>query len=76
MARKEGMPAFETRLTPYDLYNADEVFLSGSSSGALPVVEIGSRKIGDGKPGPLTLKLNKLYWDSFENRQFGTPVYS
>jgi branched-chain amino acid aminotransferase len=75
IARREGIPASETRLTPYDLYNADEVFLSGSSSGALPVAEIGGRKIGDGTPGPMTLKLNKIYWDSFENPEFGTPVY-
>lgn len=75
IAQREGIPASEVRLTPYDLYNADEVFLSGSSSGALAVTEIGGRKIGNGRPGPITQRLNKLYWEAFKNREFATPVY-
>ena len=43
------------------LYGADEVFITQSTSGILPVVEIDGKKIGNGKPGPLTKKLMKQF---------------
>ena len=48
------------------LLRADEVFITQTSSGIIPVVEIDGHKIGDGKPGPVTRKLmqyfKKLVW--------------
>ncbi len=44
----------ETNLTRYDLWNADECFLTGTAAEVIPVVEIDSREIGEGKPGPVT----------------------
>jgi len=76
IAQRVGIPASERRLTPYDLYNADEVFLSTSVNGIIPVVEISGRKIGDGKPGTLTQRLSKLYWQMLENKEYGTPIYT
>jgi branched-chain amino acid aminotransferase len=76
MAARNGIPVEEARLTTYDLYNADEVFFSGSSSGALAIVEIGGRAINAGKPGPITLMLNRLYWEAFEGSEFVTPIYT
>ena len=47
--------AFQERiLTRHDLFNADEVFLTGTAAEVIPVVKIDGRKIGDGKPGPVT----------------------
>ncbi len=47
--------AFEERiLTRHDLFNADEVFLTGTAAEVIPVVKIDGRQIGNGKPGPLT----------------------
>jgi branched-chain amino acid aminotransferase len=43
------------------LMNADEVFITQTTSGILPVSEINGQKIGDGKPGPETKKLMKKY---------------
>ena len=43
--------------TPFDLYTADEVFLTGTAAEVIPVVRIDTRTIGSGKPGPLTQKL-------------------
>jgi len=41
----------------------------------IPVVEIGGRQIGDGKPGSLTKRLQKLYFEMRETGEYGTPVY-
>jgi branched-chain amino acid aminotransferase len=43
------------------VYTADEVFLTGSAAEVIPVVKIDSRKIGDGKPGPITRELTKRF---------------
>ena len=55
---------FEERvLTRHDLFNADEVFLTGTAAEVIPVVKIDGRKIGTGKPGPLTEKLRTAFHD-------------
>jgi len=47
----------EKLITRYDLFNADEVFLTGTAAEIIPVVKIDSRTIGTGKPGKITLSL-------------------
>ena len=56
-----GVPTSEPNLTRYDLYNADECFLTGTGAEIVPVVKIDERKIGNGKPGKITKKLVKAY---------------
>ena len=52
--------AFEERvLTRHDLFNASEVFLTGTAAEVIPVVKIDGRVIGKGKPGPLTDALRR-----------------
>lgn len=51
------LAAEERVLTRHDLFNADEVFLTGTAAEVIPVVKIDGRKIGTGKPGPITGKL-------------------
>jgi branched-chain amino acid aminotransferase len=48
---------YETTLTRYDLYNADECFMTGTGAEIIPVIKIDGRVIGDGKPGAITRKL-------------------
>lgn len=48
-------------LTPYDLYTADEVFLTSTVVGVMPVVELDGRTIGTGKGGPVARRLHALY---------------
>ncbi len=45
----------------FDVYGADEVFVTGTFGGLTPVVKIDGRKIGEGRPGRLTQKLSQLY---------------
>lgn len=56
-----GVLTSEPNLTRYDLYNADECFLTGTGAEIVPVVKIDERKIGNGKPGKITKKLVKAY---------------
>ncbi|MEI6356471.1 MAG: branched-chain-amino-acid transaminase [Verrucomicrobiota bacterium] len=56
-ARELGIPAAEPQLTRYDVYIADEMFLTGTAAEMVPVVKVDGRVIGDGKPGPVTAKL-------------------
>lgn len=61
LAVAEGIPVGEPNLTRYDLFNADECFLTGSGAEIVPVTKLDGRVIGSGKPGPLTLKLRERY---------------
>jgi branched-chain amino acid aminotransferase len=61
LGAKAGMNVAEPNLTRYDLFNADECFLTGTGAEVIPVVKIDGRVIGSGKPGPVTLKLVGQY---------------
>jgi branched-chain amino acid aminotransferase len=62
----------EKRITTYDIYTADECFLTGTAAEIVPIIAVDSRQISDGKPGKITLKLIK----EFKNltRLTGTPI--
>jgi branched-chain amino acid aminotransferase len=61
LAAERGLKVAETNLTRYDLFNADECFLTGTGAEIIPVVKIDGRVIGTGKPGPHTKDLEKDY---------------
>ncbi|MFM7100292.1 MAG: aminotransferase class IV, partial [Verrucomicrobiota bacterium] len=56
-ARELGIPVAEPNLTRYDVYNADEMFLTGTAAEMIPVVKVDGRVIGSGSPGPVTGRL-------------------
>jgi branched-chain amino acid aminotransferase len=61
LAQASGMKVSEPNLTRYDLFNADECFLTGTGAEIMPVVKIDGRVIGSGKPGKLTRGLVEKY---------------
>ncbi|KPK65263.1 MAG: branched-chain amino acid aminotransferase [Planctomycetes bacterium SM23_32] len=61
LAGQAGMEALERDMTRFDLYVADECFLTGTAAEIIPVVRIDSRQVGDGRPGPVTLKLLEMF---------------
>ena len=61
LAQEAGLKVSEPNLTRYDLFNADECFLTGTGAELIPVVKIDGRVIGSGKPGALTRKLVEDY---------------
>lgn len=73
LAAEMGLEVRETILTRYDIYVADECFLTGTAAEVIPVVEVDGRKIADGKPGSYSRKLkNAFHQFAMEN---GTPIY-
>jgi branched-chain amino acid aminotransferase len=61
LARDEGWTVTEPNLTRYDVFNADECFLTGTGAELIPVVKIDGRLIGSGGPGPITRRLEQKY---------------
>ena len=57
LARKLGYDVKEKNITPFELFNADEVFFTGTAAEIVPVREINKRQINDGTPGPVTRRL-------------------
>src|ERR1051326_5352943 len=61
LAEEAGLKVSEPNLTRYDLFNADECFLSGTGAEIVPVVKIDGRVIGSGRPGRVTRRLVKEF---------------
>ena len=61
IAKELNIPTKETHLTCYDIYIADECFLTGTAAEVIPAVQLDQRVIGDGRPGPITKCLMKAF---------------
>ena len=61
--RELGLDVVERSIDRSELYLADEVFLTGTAAHLTPVVQLDNRDIADGKIGPISAKLQKLYFD-------------
>ena len=66
------MKVSEDLFTPYNIYTADEVFLTGTAAEVIPVTKVDDRIIGTGKPGPITKKLITAFRKLTKSR--GTPI--
>jgi len=63
LAQRENIPVVERNLTRFDLYVADEFFLTGTAAEVIGIVEIDGRIIGDGKPGAITQRLRTKFFE-------------
>ena len=61
LARDMGIPVEETLFTQFDVYTADECFLTGTAAEVIPVVKVDGRAIGTGLPGEITNRLIEAY---------------
>ena len=61
LAREAGIPVEETMMTQYDLYTADECFLTGTGAEVIPAVSCDGRPTGSGKPGAISWKIIDLF---------------
>ena len=81
LVREEmGLEVIERSVDHSELYVADEVFLAGTGAQIAPVIEIDRRRVGDGEPGPLTLRVQETYRKVVTGRDpkyaaWLTPVY-
>lgn len=74
LAAQAGMTVAEPNLTRYDVFNADECFLTGTGAEVVPVVKVDGRRIGNGKPGTVTQELVRAY-HALTNST-GEPIYA
>jgi branched-chain amino acid aminotransferase len=68
IARDSGVPVDIRPITLIDLELAEEVFFSGTAVEITPIKEVDGRTVGDGKPGPITRKLQQIFFDAVHGR--------
>ncbi|MBT6276527.1 MAG: branched-chain amino acid transferase [Chromatiales bacterium] len=56
------------------LRDADEIFITSTAGGVMPVRSIDGKPVGDGSPGPLTRRMSDLYWQLHDDPRYSTPV--
>jgi branched-chain amino acid aminotransferase len=79
LAKELGYHIVEKRITRDEVYIADEAFFTGTAAEVTPIRELDDRPIGCGKPGPVTEKLQSLYFDQVKGKsdhhsEWLTPV--
>ncbi|WP_288075507.1 aminotransferase class IV, partial [Marinobacter sp.] len=72
-AKELNIPVKERRITRDEVYIADEAFFTGTAAEVLPIRELDGRLIGAGKRGPLTEKLQGMYFDAVKGK---SPAHS
>lgn len=75
LARRLGYEAVERTITPTDLFTADEAFFTGTAAEIIPIVEVNKRKIGEGKPGPITQILIREFEKLVKDPKEGILIY-
>ena len=68
-ARELEIEVIERRITRDEIYIADEAFFTGTAAEVLPIRELDGRSIGNGRRGPITEKLQSLYFDQVRGRR-------
>jgi branched-chain amino acid aminotransferase len=74
LAPQLGYPVQEGVYELYHAHSADEIFLTSTAGGLLPVVELDGRRIGDGTPGPVFKALLEGYRAALSSDRWGTPL--
>jgi branched-chain amino acid aminotransferase len=74
IAAELGIPSRVGAVPLSTLYEADEIFLTSTAGGVMPVAELDGRPVGDGAPGELTRRIRGTYWDWHEDPRFTRSV--
>ena len=74
IAAELGLKVTETDVTRHDVFIADECLLTGTAAEIIPVIEVDGRRIGSGKPGPISARMIARFRQL--TRETGTPIYS
>jgi branched-chain amino acid aminotransferase len=73
IAAEFGISVQEPEMTRYDIYTADECFLTGTAAEIIPVISLDRRIIGSGRPGPETARFIARFRELTQSS--GTPIY-
>lgn len=74
LAAEQGIACDVHAFDALTLRESDEVFLTSTAGGVMPVADIDGRTIGDGSPGPVTMNLRERYWAAHDRAAWTTPV--
>lgn len=75
LVREERIVPLEVGELPVaELARADEIFLSSTAGGVMPVTTLDGSQVGDGRPGALTRRLHARYWSARREPRWATPV--
>ena len=74
-ARELDIKVIERRITRDEIYIADEAFFTGTAAEVLPIRELDGRSIGNSRRGPITDKLQSLYFDQVRGRRHAHPEW-
>ncbi len=75
VAEHEGLVTEEKQLTLFDIYSADEAFMTGTAAEVAPIVEVDGREIGDGTPGRITKQLMDAFTRFTRSPSNSTAIY-
>ena len=75
LLRELGYQVKEVQLTRDEVYVSDEAFFTGTACEVTPIRSVDDRTIGDGKPGPITQKIQKAYFDLVGGRSDSHPEW-
>ena len=73
-AKKEGIPVRETEFTLFNVYNADECFLTGTAAEAIAVTSVDGRTIGSGVQGEVTKRILAAFRRAAHDPALGTEI--
>ena len=71
LAAEMGIPVIEKRITRDEVYCADEAFFTGTAAEVTPIRELDNRKIGSGTRGPITARLQAMFFDCVSGKTNG-----
>jgi branched-chain amino acid aminotransferase len=74
LASGHGIPLEARDVPAGEVREADEVFVTSTAGGIMPVTKVDGEPVGDGAPGPVTLRLRDAYWELHRDPRFVTPV--
>ena len=75
LAAEEGLAVKEKRITRDEVYIADEAFFTGTAAEVTPIREVDGRRIGSGTRGPITTRLQALFFDQVHGRRTQYPEW-
>ncbi len=73
LCEEEGLKVLEKRITRDEVYIADEAFFTGTAAEVTPIREVDGRTIGSGSRGPITERLQSLFFDQVQGRRDTHP---
>jgi branched-chain amino acid aminotransferase len=74
MGQMLNIPVETRNVSAEQIRQADEVFITSTAGGIMPVTKVDSRLLGDGKPGLITLQLHKQYWSLHQDSRYVSPI--